>query len=222
MIVLGMAVPLGTIVALGAVAGDRRPEDLERILVGAVVIAVMFENQNKVANHFSFMRLGGMLDYFGTLPIRRWALILAVVLSFFALSLPALGVTLVAGTLILDVPLSLSPLLAVVLPLAAASMAAVGALVGVTARNSAEANAVSLLIAFLMAGLGAVVLPPDRVPEIAVHLGWLSPATYAASALRETMIGPVTTRFVVDVAALVAFTVVTFWITSRKMDWRQE
>lgn len=57
-------------------------------------------------------------------------------------------------------------------------------------------------------------------PAWLLSLGWLSPATYAASALRQALISPVTARLALDAGALVLFSILSFWLASRKMDWR--
>jgi ABC-type lipopolysaccharide export system ATPase subunit len=69
--------------------------------------------------------------------------------------------------------------------------------------------------------LGPVVIPPDRLPEITLVLGRLSPATYAASALRQTVVGPVTTEIILDLTALLGMAVLFLWLAGRKMAWRQ-
>lgn len=52
----------------------------------------------------------------------------------------------------------------------------------------------SLLLTSLLAGMGPVLFPPSGLPASLVTLGQLSPATYAASALRQTLIGPLQSR----------------------------
>jgi ABC-2 type transport system permease protein len=52
-------------------------------------------------------------------------------------------------------------------------------------------------------------------------LGWLNPATYAASALRQVAIGPLTGRLALDLAALIGRTVLVFGSVGRALDWRQ-
>ena len=65
-----------------------------------------------------------------------------------------------------------------------------------------------------------MVIPPDRLPDVVLVLGRFSPATYAASALRQALLGPVTGQIVGDLAALAGFGVVIFVLVGRKMDWR--
>jgi ABC-2 type transport system permease protein len=109
----------------------------------------------------------------------------------------------------------------IVIPLSAIPMAGIGALIGSSARTPQEAGSLSLLLTLVMVGLGPVVIPPDRLPGFMLILGKLSPATYAASALRQALLGPVGDQIIVDLAALVGFGLVAFWLVGQKMDWRQ-
>jgi ABC-2 type transport system permease protein len=73
----------------------------------------------------------------------------------------------------------------------------------------------------VMLGLGPVLIPPARLPDVMLILGRFSPATYAASALRQALIGPLTGQIALDLAVLAGVTMVVFWLVGRKMDWRQ-
>jgi len=53
-------------------------------------------------------------------------------------------------------------------------------------------------------------------------VGRASPATYAASAFRQVLLGPLTPRLWLDLAVLALASVLIFWLVSLKMDWRQE
>jgi len=221
MIVLGMLTPLGGIVVLKMLMRDATHGELAYILAGNTVLSVIFENQHRVAGHIVFMRGHGTLDYFSSLPVRKSTLLLAIIAAFLLLSLPAFLVTVAAGAVVLGLPLHPSPLLVLVLPIVALPMAGVGALIGVLARSGPEANSLGILATFAMAGLGAVILPPDRVPDWLEQLGRLSPATYASAALRQVIIGPVTSSLIWHLCALLAIAAVVFWVAGRKLDWRQ-
>ncbi len=92
MILTGIAVPMFGLVALGIFARDFGPEVVAYVFTGNIVISLMFENLSKVASNFAFMKAMGTLDYFAVLPIRRYMVVLASLLSFFVLSLPSLFV----------------------------------------------------------------------------------------------------------------------------------
>lgn len=58
-------------------------------------------------------------------------------------------------------------------------------------------------------------------PEIVKTISLLSPATYAASALRQVVLNvPDRIPFVVDLIVLVAMTVGLLWLVTQKLDWR--
>jgi len=220
MIITGVIGPTFSIVALGLFARGSDPVALGYILTGSMVLNLMFENQDKVCSNFSYMRAVGMLNYFAALPIQRYSLVLATVLAFLFLSLPSLVITTYVGILFLHIRLAPSPLIVLVIPLVAIPLAGIGALIGTTSRTPEEAGSISMILTFVMTGLGPVLIPPDRLPGILLKLGWLSPATYAASALRQTLIGPITLRFVLDLLVLLALASATLGLVSRKMDWR--
>jgi ABC-2 type transport system permease protein len=181
----------------------------------------MFGNMSNVQSHFVFMRFYGALDYYATLPIRKHNLILAVVLSFLLLSAPSLILTMLIGAYILRLPIGFHPLLLVIIPASAVSLSAIGALIGTGVRTRHQAGAISLIVTMVMAGLGPVVVPPERLPRVLIWLGWVNPATYAASALRQTVIGPITGRLTWDLVVLLGSTLLIFAVVSRVLDWRQ-
>ncbi len=220
-VLLSTITPLLSMVGLG-VFSRGSPETLAYILTGNVVLALMFGMMEKLTSRFMFMRITGALDYFATLPIQRFALILAIVLAFLALQVPGLVAIIALGALALGVPLRVSPLALLAIPLCAVPLSGIGALIGSSARTPEEAGSLSLLLTFVLLGLGPVVIPPSRLPGILLVLGWFSPATYAASALRQTLLGPVTARLLLDLAVLAGLSVVIFWLVARKMQWREQ
>ena len=221
MLLTGTLAPIFSILAMGVFARDAGREALAYVLTGNMVVSLMFGNMGNVQSHFTFMRFQGALDYYATLPIRKPLLILAVVLSFLLLSAPSLIVTTLLGALVLHLPIRLHPLILVVIPACAIPLSGIGALIGVSVRNRHQAGALSLIVTMVMAGLGPVVVPPDRLPPLLLAVGRLSPATYAASALRQAVIGPVTGRLALDLAVLVGSTILIYWIVGRLLDWRQ-
>jgi ABC-2 type transport system permease protein len=222
LLIAGTLAPLLSMLALSVFARDSGRGSLAYVLTGNVVLALMFGNMDNIQNHFMFMRFQGTLDYFATLPIRKAAVILALVLAFFLISLPSQLVTIIVGTLVLKIPLVVNPLVIVVVPLCVIPLSGIGALIGTTARTPQEAGTISFLLTFLLVGVGPVVIPPDHLPQIMLILGRFSPATYAASALRQVLLGPVTGQLGIDLLVLAGVSVVVFWIVGKKLDWRRD
>jgi ABC-2 type transport system permease protein len=221
LVISSIVTPLLGIIALGVFARDSGAQALGYILTGNLVMALVFGTLSKVANTFAYIRARGMLHYFATLPIQSSSLVLATTVAFFLLSLPSTLVTLAIGALYLKIQVRPNLLLLLVLPLAASSLSGIGAVIGVRARDPEEANAISTLMALGLIGIGPVLAPPERLPDFLVWMGVFSPATYAASALRQTLIGPLTNRIWIDLAVLAIFSLATLWWVGRNMNWRQ-
>ncbi len=222
MIVLSTIAPLLSMLALSIFARDAGEVAMSYILTGNVILALMFGTMDKVQSHFVYMRFMGTLDFFATLPIRKSALIVAVLSAFFLLALPSVLITLFVGAWILQIPLHFNPIIFLVIPICTIPLAGIGALIGIMARSLAEAGTISTLFTFLMLGLGPVVIPPDRLPHFLIQIGHLSPATYAASALRQALLGSMSAQIWIDLSVLLGWGLIAFWIVERKMDWRQK
>lgn len=219
MLITGICAPVLMTISFAVVAQGT---NVPHLLSGGVVLSLMFQNQNNVAGNFAHMKFAGMLDFFATLPIHRSLVVLATVLAFYVLSLPSLAVTLVLGAVVLGVDLTVSPLALLVIPLCVLPMAGIGALIGISARAPELAGATSLLVTLVLVFLGPVVLPPDRLPDWVLAISHASPTTYAASAIRQVLLGPVTPRLWLDAAVLAGVTVLTLWWVGHRLPWRQK
>ncbi|MCB0097612.1 MAG: ABC transporter permease [Caldilineaceae bacterium] len=217
----GIIGPMIFIVLMGFFAGDEGADKLAYVLSGNVIMTLMFTNMNRMTSRFAFMRAVGTLDYYATLPVQRYLVVIATLITFFLLSLPAIVVTILFGSFFLQLPVHLHPTLLLVVPLAALSLAGLGAYIGVASRTLEESSTYSQIILFLFMILGPVLIPPQNLPAIMRIAGWFSPATYGASALRQTLLGPVTPRLLMDLLALLAFTIGFMLLVDRKMDWRE-
>ena len=96
-----------------------------------------------------------------------------------------------------------------------------GAVLGLVGRTPTESGNLTFLLTLGMTVLGPVVAPPDHLPRFLVWLGRLSPATYAASALRQAVVGPVGGQIAIDLAVLGGIAVLSLWLVGHKMSWRQ-
>ncbi|WP_176955624.1 ABC transporter permease [Sinosporangium album] len=218
-VVTGVVAPVMMLLAIGLPAKQYGTGGLAYVLVGSVVMSLMFQNQNQVAHNFAFMKAMGTLDYFATLPIHRAIVVVGTVSAFFLLSLPALGVTLLLGALFLGVPLAVDPVALLVVPLCALPLAGVGALIGLLAPGPQDVGPIALVTTMAMLFVGPVILPPDTLPDWLMAVSHVSPTNYAASAIQQVLVGPVTGRLWVDVGVLAALTAVVLWVVGRKVPW---
>lgn len=220
-IITGTLAPIIFITLMGFFVGDADGEKLAYVLSGNVITTLILTNMSRMSSRFGFMRAVGTLDYYATLPVQRYLVVIAVLFSFFLLSLPALVVTILFGAYFLQLPIHIHGALLLVIPLAALSLAGLGAYVGVAARTLEESHTYTQALLFLLMILGPVFIPPENLPIIMRVAGWFSPATHGAAALRQTLLGPVTPHLWIDLLALLAFATTFMLLVDRKMDWRE-
>ncbi len=220
-LIAGGLMPLFILFLLGIFAGDSDPATLAYMLTGNIVIGLLFGTLTRIVNRVEFLRFGGGLDFFATLPVQRFLFVLAMVASFSLFSLPSLVITLAVGSLWLELPLVLHPLLILVIPLCTIPLAGIGVILGLLSRSWGEASSWSFVVSLLFSILGPVMIPPDRLPALLIWLGYLSPATYAASALRQVVIGPVTSWLLVDILVLGGMSALLLWLVEQKMAWSE-
>jgi ABC-2 type transport system permease protein len=220
MIVLGIAAPTLSIALLSRLVDNRSSALTAALLTGNIVLALMLENQNKVASHFAYMRITDTLTYFAGLPIRQGLLIVATALAFFLLSIPAVIVTSIVGAAMLDISLHPSPALLLVAPLIAISLAGIGAVIGTSARTLEEASSLTLLVSLILLAAGPVIVPESRLPDFVTAVGHLNPAAYASSALQQSLVGPVTTSLILDLVVLVGASSITLLIAAHLLKRR--
>jgi len=219
-VVVSAFVPLFSMIGLSVYARDLGAEALNTVFSGSLVMSLMFGNLGNIQSHLVFMRFQGTLEYFATLPIHKHALLLSITIAFFLLSLPALLTLLIAGSALLQISLEPHPLLLLVIVLCVLPMSAIGALIGVSVRNPQQGGSLSVLTTFLLAGIGPVLFPQERLPDLLNHIGVINPAARAASALRQTLIGPRSEQLALDLAILFVFTLCIFYVVGKKLDWR--
>lgn len=220
-ILFGAISPLLLVFLLGTFASADDVIARSYILSGNIVVSLLLDGLSKTANHFIYMRTNGSLDYYATLPIHRSALIIATVMAFLLMSIPSVILTLLAGTFILQIPLVISPAIILVIPIAVLSLAGLGAVIGLLGSTPDQVNSISTLITLVLFGFGPVMIPADRLPPIVNHLSLLSPATYAASAFRQTVLNiPDQIPLVVDLVVLATFSTVCIYIVGQRLDWR--
>jgi len=218
----GTVTPIFSLLALGFFARDSGREALLYVVTGNIVVSLLFGTMTSVESRVSWLRFQGGLDYVATLPVYRSTFVLAMVAAFLLLSLPSVIVTAVLGPLLLNVPVRIHPLILLVIPACTAPLAGVGAALGMMGRTQQASGNFTFLLMLVMTALGPVIVPPDRLPGFMVFLGRFSPATYAASALRQVMVGPVTARLLLDLAVLSSIAVVSLWWVGRRMNRREE
>jgi ABC-2 type transport system permease protein len=172
---------IGILVLLRVVGGKSGDVSGAQVVSGATVLVVAFIGLNLLAQRFGALRANGGLDYYAALPVPPGVVVLATASSYATFAVPGTVVTAVAGVLMYGLPWAPLALLPLVVGVAGASLAGVGAAIGLLAPKPEIATVAGQL------GMSAVIfldlVPAHRLPDAVQVLRAVVPSTYAADAL---------------------------------------
>lgn len=187
---------VGILLLLRGVVDESSAASGQQVVAGSTVLVVAFVALNLLAQRFGSLRGEGGLDHYASLPVPASAVVLGTAASYATFTVPGAVLTAVIGCLLYALPLTHLWVLLLVLPLAGASLAGIGALFGLLAPRPELATVAGQLGMSAVLFLG--IVPADRMPAVLQVLRALLPSSYAADALAGAL-GPR-----VEVASLLA------------------
>ena len=209
-LIVSSAMPLGIAVLMRAImTGDQVARFGEQIVAGSAVLAIAMTAVVMLAQRIAALRESGGLDFYASLPVKRWMLVLAILLSFAIFSLPGTMIVAVLGALLFDLSFTALWAAVPVWALGSFALAGLGVAVGLAAPDEQLAGMYSNLA--MMAVLFLGIIPASRMP------GWLGPvraalpSTYAVDALKPGLQGSFTAGQAWDLLLLAVFGTLFFW-----------
>jgi len=189
------------------------------IVTGSAVLVACNDALSGVAIKFGLLRRGGMLVYYGSLPISRVAFVLALLASRLALSLPGMVFGLIAGRVVLGLDIQVNAAVVGVLIVSGVSLAAVGFAMGVFVESLEIIYGITSLIVTALPLCVPMFFPADRLPGIVVALSRLYPPVYAADALRHAVAGTYGPDFWLDIGVLIGVGIAGLAWVQWRMRW---
>ncbi|MCW2673732.1 MAG: hypothetical protein JWP14_2321 [Frankiales bacterium] len=172
---------VGILLLLRGVVDQTSDTTAQQVVAGSTVLVVAFVALNLLAQRFGALRASGALDHYATLPVSGAAVVLATAAAYATFTVPGAVLTAVLGALVYGLPLGHLWLLVVVLPLAGAGLAGLGASLGLLAPRPELATVLGQLG---MSGVLFVgIIPAARLPEVLRAVRAAVPSTYAVDAL---------------------------------------
>lgn len=172
---------VGIALLLRGVVDEGTRSTSQQVVAGSTVLVVAFVALNLLAQRLGALRASGGLDHWAALPVPPAAVVLGMAGSFATFTVPGATLTAVLGCLLYGLPLTHLWVLVLVLPLAGASLAGLGALIGLLAPRPELATLAGQL--GMSAVLFLAIIPADRLPLPLQVVRAVLPSTYAADAL---------------------------------------
>jgi ABC-2 type transport system permease protein len=220
-VIFAVVLPIALVFGFGRVGtGLKDRESLLFIISGAAIFAVANDGLYQMAVRVGVMRKEGIMVYYASLPISRFALTAALVVSRLVVTLPGMVVPIVFGMAIYNVQFEFSPWILLLLPLTALVLSSVGMAVGLLIENLEVMQLIANLLVFILVMGAPVFIPIEALPLPLQMVGYLLPPTYAAAALRLALSGTINGEFFLNLAVLVAMLPVSFWLLNRWLTWR--
>lgn len=172
---------LGILVLLRGVVATHDEVTKQSVVAGSAVLVVAFVALNLLAQRLGALRARRALDHYATLPVPPAAVVLGIAASYATFTVPGTVVTAVVGALLYGLPLGNLWVLAPVVVGAGASLAGLGALLGLLLPRAELATLAGQLGMTVVLFLG--VIPAGRLPLAVRVVRALVPSTYAVDAL---------------------------------------
>lgn len=221
-ILFSLIMPLALVFGLTRLGGNALDKNgLIYIIAGSAVFSVCVEGIYTTSQRISAMRENGRFVYYAALPINKSAFVLALLLvRFLLVSLPGMVTPLLIGTLLYNV--ELKPTLwwmLLLIPLTGFSTTVIGMALGSIIRQGELVGLIANGLIFLLLLASPVFIPSSLLPLPLHIISFLLPPTYAAEALRACLNGQIEAGFFLNIAALVAFAGIGFFLTNRYLRW---
>lgn len=180
---------VGIMLLLRGVVDSASDVTRQSVVAGSTVLVVGFVALNLLAQHLGALRASRALDYYGTLPVSPVAVVLGMTAAYASFTVPGAVGTAVFGALLYQLPLTHLWILLLVLPLSAAALAGLGALLGLLAPRPELATMAGQLGMSAVLFLG--VIPAGRLPALIRPARAVLPSSYAVDAFADTLRGHV-------------------------------
>jgi ABC-2 type transport system permease protein len=175
---------IGIMLLLKGIAAHHDTLTGRQIVAGATVLVTAFVCLNLLAQRIGALRAEGGLDHYAALDVPGPAVALGAAGSYATLTVPGAVATALIGCVLFDLPYRGLWILVLVLPLAGASLAGVGTLLGLLAPRAELATVAGQLGMTVVLFLG--LIPGDRLPIVLRAVRAVVPSTYAVDALAAT------------------------------------
>ncbi|MDT4988597.1 MAG: type transport system permease protein, partial [Micromonosporaceae bacterium] len=193
---------------------------LSTIVSGSAVFSLTSQSFVALAMMIGVLKADGRMLYYASLPISKVSFVAAIVLTRLLLVFPGLVAPLLAANWFYDARLTLSPALLLIFPLAGLSLAAMGLAVGSVLRRVEAIAVVTNVVVFVLLLASPVLINPASLPGPVRMFGYALPTTYAADAVRRSIVGDLGPVFGTDLAVLALAATVGLLIAGRYIRWR--
>jgi len=189
------------------------PEYMSFLIPGIVVMTAMFGTTTETMS-IAWDRAMGTFDRILAAPVSSTSIILGKMVSGTVMGFISATAMIIIGKVVYNVFFGNIALILLVVILSCISFTGIGTIISGLASTPREANMLLNVLRFPMILLSGVFIPIEAMP---IPLPWVArvfPLTYAIEAIRAFS-GELTSIVYIDIAVLVAYTLITIFVGSK-------
>lgn len=220
-LIMGVLFPGVLLLGVGAIPGMLKstnggPRFIDGWAPSLIVLVIVMLGLQLMPGYLATYRERGVLRRLATTPVHPAKLLLAQMIINVVIVLAGVGLLLVVGAAVFDIPGPKHPLAFVVtLALGIGSVFGLGMLAASVARTSRSASALAAIALFPIMTLGGVYVPRQLLPTVVQRIGEFTPPGVQALQDSWTGAGPQP----LQLAVLAVFTVVIIALATRLFRW---
>ncbi len=219
-VILGPLFPLAMLAFMRMVGAVRDPAGALYVTAGNAIAALVLGPMQSLNNDLAWGRQRNDLEYYSTLPFSKLQLILAFISVSTVFTIPGMIFTILIGSVWLGFPVVANPLVIPIMVASALSMAGLGAMMGVHARNGHHANMMNSMATLVCTFMSPLLIPYQNLPLPLRLTSRLLPTSYAANAFRAALAGRTDPAVFVDLSVVVVFAVSFLVLATKRLEWR--
>ena len=219
-VILGPLFPIALLAFMKMTGAVQDPAGALYVTAGNAIATLVLGPMQSLNNDLAWGRQRNDLDYYSTLPLSKLQLILGLVTVSAVFTIPGMLLTIFIGSIWLGFPVILNPLIVPIMILSALSMAGLGAMMGVHARNGHHANMMNSLMMLVVTFMSPLLIPYENLPRLLQYTSRLLPTSYAANAFRAALAGRTDMGVWLDMAIVSLFATAFLVLAVRRIDWR--
>ncbi|MFS1517345.1 ABC transporter permease [Bacillus sp. SCS-151] len=218
--ILASLFPFSTLLFLKFFTVNPTDEMMIQIISGNMIFSIILTGFNMVAQELSWQKHLGHFTFYASLPIAKINFVLANLLRGLLSTMPSIIILAIIGQLVYGVQLQYSWGIIPVFFLSIFSIVGFGVFIGFWSPNPQLGNMLVQGLWIFLSFLTPVLMPIEQLPEVLQWISYIFPTTYIAEAFRTIFISGWDLSVSINLVILFGYSIFSFLLIMKKMDWR--
>ncbi|MGZ9587180.1 ABC transporter permease [Paenibacillus marinisediminis] len=191
-----------------------------RVIAGNMIFGVIVMGMNAMGQEISWQKHQGHFTYYASLPISKFNFVIANLLRGLMSTFPSLVILGIIGQFGYGISFHYSWGLLLVVILTLTSCVGIGVCIGFWSPSHQLTNMLTQVLMMFVTFLSPVMVDMNQLPLPLQWVSYIFPTTYAADALRTSLIEGWTSNVMIDCIVMFVYSVITVVVINKLVNWR--